>query len=132
MKSLTTYVSEAMDKWGELVPDFQFNTEDLMKYGVWAPADDIKKIDSYAINKAFYKKYPADFKDICGMVAGYPVMCQYNVKPMVLFKVFCDGASDNDKIAIVEEIVDFLSNEVPSKEADRNIKRNIKKMIDKK
>ena len=125
MKSLTEFINEALKKG-----DLEFSTRDLIDNNVWVPNENYRKMDSQEICNNFYKKYPKD-KNNCGMVDGYQVKCQYNLHPAVVFTVFCDGASEADKIGVVEEIINFLTNEIASTAPGKNNPQSIKAMLNK-
>ena len=125
MKTLARYMTEALSIKDR---DFMFSTRDLIDNKIWTPNENYRKMDSQVISENFYKKYPED-KDYCGTVAGYKVMCQYNLHPAVVFSVFCPGASEDDKIKVVQECIDFLLNEVASTAPGRDNKQLLKKLI---
>ena len=124
MKPLTKYVLEALKQ--EFV---QFSLSDLEDWDIWHPNDDIPHKDLVNLGIQFYNQYPADMND-CGTVAGYPVKCDVGWAAMQ-FTVYYGDASEKDKIKVIEEIVNFLTNTVYSVGPGKNAKQLIKAMLNK-
>ena len=73
-----------------------------------------------------YDKYPADHDD-CGNILGFPVKCQYNFKPMALFTIFFKDADTKQRIDVVKEIVNFLTETIYSVAGnDKDIEKMLK------
>lgn len=124
MKPLAKYVLEALKQ--EFV---QFSLDDLEDWDIWHPNDDIPHKDLVELGIQFYKQYPADMND-CGTVAGYPVKCDVGWSAMQ-FTVYYGEASEKDKIKVIEEIVNFLTNTVYSVGPGKSAKQLIKAMLNK-
>ena len=91
----------------------ELSTIDLQKYNVWTPNDDLSTNDVHNIALKFYDKYPSDHND-CGTILGFSVKCQYNFKPMALFTIFFKDADIKQRIDVVKEIVNFLTETIYS------------------
>ena len=124
MKPLAKYVLEALKQ--EFV---QFSLDDLEDWDIWHPNDDIPHNDLVELGIQFYKQYPADMND-CGTVAGYSVKCDVGWSAMQ-FTVYYGDAPEKDKIKVIEEIVNFLTNTVYSVGPGKDAKRLIKAMLNK-
>lgn len=132
MKPLFEYISEAITVTPTL--EYQIGTTyDFMDWGVWIPNDDPTADECKMIAKSFYDKYPADHND-CGTVAGISVKCDYKYKGndhWVAFTFFWGDAPRKDRMKVIEEIANFLSNTVYSVVGGKQEMRNLlNKMTD--
>lgn len=104
----------------------ELSTVDLQKYNVWTPNDDLSKDDVHNIALKFYDKYPSDHNDR-GTVLSFPVKCQYNFKPMALFTIFFKDADTKQRIDVVKEIINFLTETIYSVAGnDKDIEKMLK------
>ena len=130
MKTLFEYISESV----VLTTEYQVGTTDeFINWGVWIPNDDLSADEYKMIAKSFYDKYPADHND-CGTVAGISVKCDYKYKGnnhWVEFTFFWGGAPMKDRMKVIEEIVNLLTNTVYSVVGGKQEMRNLlNKMTD--
>ena len=126
MKSLTEYLTEAINI------EWQKGTiGDFIDCGAWIPNDDLTKDECKKLAMAFYNKYPANHNDN-GVINNIEVKCEY--KPwdhyngnLVYFTFYWGKAPRKDRIKVIEEIVNLMSNTVYSVVGD---KHDIEKLLD--
>lgn len=104
----------------------QFTLDDLQEYNIWVPNDDITKTEAHDIAVNFYKKYPANYND-CGTILGIDVRCEYKNPTLVKFTIFYGNADIKQKIDVIKEIVNFLTETVYSVAGnDKDIEKMLK------
>lgn len=115
MKQLYKYLSEAIT----ITPTLEYQigtTDDFIDWGVWVPNDDISSKECNDIVTKFYKTYPVNHND-CGIVAGISVKCDHKYEGnghWIEFTFYWGDASRKDRMKVIEEIANFLSNTVYS------------------
>lgn len=135
MKTLFEYISE------DVTPTTEYQigtTDEFINWGVWIPNDDLSAGEYEMIAHAFYNKYPVDNNNCgpvnCGTVAGISVKCDYKYKGnnhWVEFTFFWGGAPMKDRMKVIEEIANFLSNTIYSVVGGKQEMRNLlNKMTD--
>ena len=123
MKSLTEYLTEAINTNVEWQKG---TTEDFIDCGVWIPNDDLTKDEYKKLAMAFYNKYPANHNDN-GVINNIEVKCEYKNGDLVYFTFYWGKASRKDRIKVIEEIVNLISNTIYSVVGD---KHDIEKLLD--
>lgn len=123
MKSLIEYLMEAVNANVEWQKG---TTEDFIDWGAWIPNDDLTKDECRKLAMAFYNKYPANHNDN-GVINNIEVKCEYKNGELVYFTFYWGKASRKDRIKVVEEIVNLMSNTVYSVVGD---KHDIEKLLD--
>lgn len=123
MKSLTEYLTEAMNTNVEWQKG---TTEDFIDCGAWIPNDDLTKDECKKLAMAFYNKYPANHNDN-GVINNIEVKCEYKNGDLVYFTFYWGKASRKDRIKVIEEIVNLMSNTIYSVVGG---KHDIEKLLD--
>lgn len=123
MKSLTEYLIEAVNANVEWQKG---TTEDFIDWGAWTPNDDLTKDECRKLAMAFYNKYPANHNDN-GVINNIEVKCEYKNGELVYFTFYWGKAPRKDRIKVIEEIVNLMSNTIYSVVGD---KHDIEKLLD--
>lgn len=123
MKHITEFLNEAMDHhlgWST------FTTDDMIDHGVWTPNDDLTYDECMNIVRSFNKKYNGNSWNE-GKVAGVIVQCKCVEDNVVEFDCDFENVNINTRIAVVQEIVNLLTNTIYSVVGD---KHDIRRMLD--